>query len=49
MLRGDGCRKRTFVIKAINPVNTGTFVISTENEEVFWIFDLVGKEQADGL
>ena len=40
-------RKRTFVIKAIYPVDTGTFVITPKDEEVFWIFDFVRKEQAN--
>jgi len=39
----------TFVIEAVNPVDTSTFVISTQYEKVFWIFDLVGKEEADGF
>ena len=35
---------RTFVIKAIYPVDTGAFVITSEDEKVFWIFDFVGEE-----
>ena len=35
--------QRTFVVKAIYPVDTGTFVIASEDEEVFGIFDLVCK------
>jgi len=41
--------KRTFVIKAVDPIDTCTLVISTKNEEVFRIFDFVGKEQTDGF
>jgi hypothetical protein len=37
-------KKRTFVIKAVYPVDTGTLVVASEDEEVFWIFDFVGKE-----
>ena len=33
--------KRTFVVKTIYPVDTGTFMIASEDEEVFGIFDLV--------
>lgn len=24
-------------------------MVSTQDEEIFWVFDLVGKEEADGL
>lgn len=33
-----------FVIKAVNSIYRGTLVIPAENEEVFWILDLVRKE-----
>lgn len=39
----------TFIIKSIYPVDGGTFMVSSEKKEVLWIFDLVGKQQADGL
>ena len=42
-LRGSEKQGRTFVIKAIYPVDTGTFVIASEDEEVFGIFDLICK------
>lgn len=53
-LRGrNGSRKgkeaRTLVIKPVDPIDTSTFMISTQDEEVFGIFDLVGKEEADGF
>lgn len=35
-----------FVVEAIDSVDGGTFVVSTKDEEVFWILDLVGKKQA---
>jgi hypothetical protein len=38
-----------FIIEAIDTVDGGTFVVTTENKEVFRIFDLVRKEEADGL
>lgn len=41
--------RRTFIVKAVYPVDTGTFVITAENEEVFGIFDLVREEEADGF
>ena len=37
----------TLVIKAINTVDTSTFVITSQEEKVFWILDFVGKEQTD--
>ncbi len=40
---------RTLVIKSINAIDTGTFVISSKNEEVFWVFDLVGEQEANGF
>ena len=32
----------TLIIEAVYSVNTGTFVVTPEQEEVFWVFDLVG-------
>ena len=37
----------TFVIKAINTVDTSTFVVTSQEEKVFWILDFVRKEQTD--
>lgn len=34
----------TFVVKPIDAVNAGAFMITAEDKEVFWIFDFVGKE-----
>jgi len=39
----------TLVIKPINTVDRCAFVISSENEEVFRIFDLVCQKQTNGL
>jgi hypothetical protein len=39
----------TFVVKAVNPVDTRALVVAAENEKVFGVLDLVCKEQADGL
>jgi hypothetical protein len=39
----------TFVIEAIYPVDRSTFVVASQDEEVFWVFDLVSEEEADGL
>jgi len=37
------------VVKAVDAVDRGTFVVSSQDEEVFRILDLVGQEEADGL
>lgn len=39
----------TLVVKAVDPVNRGAFVIPTQQEKVLRVFDLVGQKQADGL
>ena len=40
---------RTFVIKTVYPVNTRTFMVASENEEIFRVFDLVSEKEANGL
>lgn len=37
------------VVETIDTIDGCAFVVSTENEEILWIFDLVCEEQADGL
>jgi hypothetical protein len=37
------------VVESVDTVDRGAFVVTAENEEVFGIFDLVRKQQADGL
>ena len=39
----------TLIIEAIDAVDGGTLMVPPEQEEVFWVFDLVGEQQADGL
>lgn len=39
----------TFIIETINSINGGTFMIATQNEEIFRILDFVCKKQADRL
>ena len=38
-----------FVVEAINAVNGRALVVAAQDEEIFGVLDLVGKEQADGL
>jgi hypothetical protein len=37
------------VVESVDSVDGGTLVVTTEDEEVLWVFDLVGEEKADGL
>jgi hypothetical protein len=37
------------VVEAIDTVDRGALVVTSEDEEVFGVLDLVGKEQANGL
>ena len=39
----------TFIIETVYPVDARTFMIATQNEEIFGVFDLVGEEKADSL
>ena len=41
--------KHTFVIEAINSVDASAFVVTTEDEKVFGIFDFVGEEETYGF
>jgi hypothetical protein len=34
----------TLIVETVYPVDTGAFVVPSQNEEVFWVFDLVGEE-----
>ena len=37
------------VVEPVNTVDGGTLVVTSENEEVLGIFDLVGEKQANGF
>ena len=37
------------IVESVDTVDRGAFVVAAEDEEVFGIFDLVRKQQADGL
>ena len=45
----DGKSTSTFIVKAIDSINAGAFVIASEEKEIFGVFNLVGKEQTDNL
>jgi hypothetical protein len=49
MLSPQAKRGLTLVVETVDPVDTGTLVISSENEKVFGVLDLVGEQQADSL
>ena len=42
-------KKQTFVVKSINSVDGSAFVVASKNEKVFGKFNLMSKQQADGL
>jgi hypothetical protein len=42
-------KKQTFVVKSINSVDGSAFVVASKNEKVFGKFNLISKQQADGL
>lgn len=37
------------VVKSINAVDAGTFVIAAQDEEVFWVLDFIGEQETDCL
>lgn len=39
----------TLIIEAVDAIDGGALVVSPEQEEVFWVFDLIGEQQADGF
>jgi len=39
----------TFIIEAVDSIDGGAFVISSEKEEVLRILNLIGEEEADCL
>lgn len=39
----------TLIVEAIYSVNGGTLMVSSQQKEVFWVFDLVRQQEADGL
>ena len=38
-----------FIVESVNTIDRSAFVVSTKDEEILWIFDLVCQEQADCL
>lgn len=45
----DAVAATAFIVESIYAVNSRAFVVSPEDEEVFWILDFVSKEKADNL
>ena len=39
----------TLVVESVDSVDAGTLVVSSEDEEVLGVLDLVGEQEADGL
>ena len=38
-----------FIVEAIDTVDRRTFMVPAQDEEVFWVFDFVCQQEADGL
>lgn len=45
----DAVPSLAFVVESINSIDSCAFVVSSQQEEVLWVLDLVSKQQADGL
>jgi hypothetical protein len=43
-LDGNGVEERTFIIEAVYPIDASAFMVPSQYEEVFRVFDLVRKE-----
>ena len=43
----DGKASTAFVIKAINAIDSGAFVVSAQEKEIFGVLDFVSKEEAN--
>jgi hypothetical protein len=41
--------RHTFIVKAVNAIDRGTFVVASQQKEIFRIFDLVRQKQANCL
>ena len=39
----------TLVVKPINTIDACTFMVSAEDEKVFWVADLEGEQETNGL
>lgn len=44
-----GFTSLTLVIETIDAVDGGALVVAPEQEEVLWVFDLVGQQETDGF
>jgi len=38
-----------FVIKSVDAVDTRCFMVTSKNEEIFWVLDFICKEKANNL
>lgn len=45
----DSVATLALIVEPVNPIDGGTLVVSSQQEEVLWVFDLVGQQEADGL
>jgi len=45
----DAVSSLALIIESVESVDAGALVISSKKEEILWVLNFVGKEQADGL
>ena len=45
----DAVTALAFVIEAVDAIDRGTFMISSQQKEVLWVLDLIGQKEADGF
>lgn len=45
----DRVASLALVVEAVDPVDRGALVVAAKKEEVLWVLDLVGEQQADRL
>ena len=39
----------TLIIESVYSVDASTLMVASQEEEILWVLDLVGQEEADGL
>ena len=45
--KSNGVSSFAFIVKSINSIDLSAFVISSQKEEVLWIFNLIAEKQAN--
>ena len=45
----DAVPALALIIEAVDPIDRGALVVPTQQEEVLWVLNLVGKQKTDSL